>query len=158
LFARLRDTIVGFSLVATGQPGPEDVASCVHVGMIAVSAAGTSELGGVAALRIDMPTCVAGLGGVPRTHRDHVATSFFRFVADESQQLPPARSQDLTVQTGLGGGPVGIEPSFIVRVRLGAPHHVRDLQVFVDDDRVPVNELSGCMVGDVAALILDPPV
>jgi hypothetical protein len=150
--------LIGFSLVAMGQPGPQDVTRSVHIGVIDVSAAGTSKLGGVAVLRVDVPTSVAGLGGVPRIHGDHVATSFFRFVADVSQQLSPARGQDLTVQASLCGGSVGIEPSFIVRVRLGAPHHVRDLQVFVDDDRVPVNELSGCMVGDVAALILDPPV
>ena len=133
---------VGFSLGAMGQPGPQDVSGGVHVGMIDVSAARTSKSLGVTVPRIDVPTVVAGLGGVPRVHCDHMASSFFRFVRDESQQLPPARSQDLAVEACLGGGPVWIEPSLIVRARRRTPHHVHNLQVLADDQPVLVDELS----------------
>jgi hypothetical protein len=155
VFTRLA---LGFSLVAKGLPGPQDVARGIDVRVIDVPAAGTSEVGGRAVRRIDLPTVMAGLGGVPGVDGDHLATSFFRFVADVSQQLSPARSEDFTVQPAFGGRPVRLEHSFLVRAWLRSSHQVPDLKVFVDDRAVPIDELPGDLMCEITSLVSDPAV
>ncbi len=70
--------VVGFSLGAMGQPGPEDVAGCVDVGVVDVPAAATSKHAGVTVGLLDVAAVGAGLGGVPGVHRDDLPPSVFQ--------------------------------------------------------------------------------
>ena len=110
----------------------------------------------MAVLRVGVPAEVARLGGVPGVHRDDFTSSFFRFVGDASQQLSPARSQDLTIQRSLGGCPVRVETSLNIRARRRTPHQIGDLQLFVNDHVVAVDESTRHLVSEIAALTSDP--
>ena len=79
----------------TGQPGPQDVACGVFVGVGAVPAASTSEYRlGDAVLFGCVPAGFAAVGGVPGIDFDHGASSVFRFGAQNRDELPPARIGD----------------------------------------------------------------
>src|SRR5438552_3937626 len=77
---------------------------------------------------------------MPGVHRDRFASSLFRFVRDETQQLAPTRSQDLTIQARLRGGPIGVMTSLFIRARRRTPHQVRDLEILIDDQPVRIDE------------------
>jgi hypothetical protein len=57
----LRDRSLGFSLVALGQPGPQDIARGIHVSVSDMSAPVTAERGAIAVARFDMAALRAGL-------------------------------------------------------------------------------------------------
>jgi hypothetical protein len=95
--------VLGFSRIAKGQPGQEYVAGGVDISVGVVAAALTSENSlPDTVFRCPVAALAAGLGGVPGFDRDHVPTSFLRFVGDEPQQLTPARVKDGSVQGALG--------------------------------------------------------
>jgi hypothetical protein len=53
--------LVGFSRVALGQPGPDDILGRVNIRVRDMAAAATAERGGVAVPRVDVAACGAGL-------------------------------------------------------------------------------------------------
>jgi hypothetical protein len=116
----------------------------------------TSELGlGEPVLLSDVPTNGAPLRGVAGVHSDDLATSVFRFVRDAPQELSPPGVGDGTVEARFGGRPVGFVGAVIALPGLGASHHVRDLEVLVDDEVIGVDELPRQLVGEVIALVAD---
>ena len=63
---------------ALGQPGPDDVDGGVEVGVVAVTAAGTSKHDPDTVPRVDMTARGARLGGVMGFHREQLDTSVFQ--------------------------------------------------------------------------------
>ena len=140
-----------------GPTGSKNVDRGVDVGVGLVAARLTSErcLGG-AVHGSDVSALGAALRGVAGIDCDHVATSVFRFVRDERQQLTPARVMDGTVQPAFRGGTVGKKRPVVCGFWLGTADHVRDLQVLVHDEVVVVDEAARELVGEVFALVADP--
>ena len=102
-----------------------------------------------------VPAVGAGTTGVAGIHDDDAPTSFFRFVRDHRQELSPPGIVDGSVESGLGGCPVGCVASFAIGAGFGSSDHVLDVEVFVDDDVVVVDESSRELMQGVGAAVAD---
>ena len=144
----------GFSLsrfrsFAKGKPCPENVFSRVHVGVRGMPARRTSELGlGDAVLRSAVPAAGTGAGGVGGVHRDQLATGALSLVREHTQEHPPTRVQNASIQAGLGGD----VPAWLLDRAGRAANHVRDPQVLVHDQVIVADQVERDLVRVIKAL------
>ena len=144
----------GFSLsrfrsFAKGKPCPENVLGRVHISVRGMPARRTSELGlGDAVLRSAMPAAGTGAGGVGGVHRDQLATSTLSLVREHTQEHPPTRIQDASVQTGL----LRDVPAWLLDRAGRAADHVHDPQVLMHDHVIVADQGERGLVRVVEAL------
>ena len=120
-----------------------------------MTTAQTSEHRSDAVACLDVPTVMAHLGGKPGVYCDEVPTSLFRFVSEHAQQLTPARAEDLSVQSGLGGGAVGVMASLVIGSRSRASGEVGDGQVLMGDEVIAIHQSPRELVVVIPTLVGD---
>ena len=141
-----------------GQSSPQDVACGLFVSVGGVSARLTGERGlGDSVLSCCVTTVFAAIGGVFWVDLDPGASSVFRFGAQNRDELPPPSVTYASVESGLGGGPIGQERAGLIRIRqrLGTATHVGDRQIFHNKQVIGRNQRPGGLVVEVAALVGD---
>jgi hypothetical protein len=117
-------------LLPLGQPGPEDVAGRIDVGVVGVTARPAAKYGPDAIPSVDMAAVGASLGGVAGVNPDELPASIFRFVGQHPTENSPACIENGAVQGRLGGGAVGIMASFVIWARRRTARHIGDPEVF----------------------------
>ena len=130
----------------------------MFVGLGAVTAPSTDEfrLGDPVFLGC-VPAGFAAIGGMPGVNLDPYTPSVFRFGAQYTEEIAPARIADASVEPGLGPGPVGQKLPRIVEIGdgLGPAHHVGDLQILHHQQVVRLHEPAGVFVVEILALVGD---
>src|SRR6266700_1527726 len=120
--------------------------------MVAVATLFTGEQGLLGTIRFrHMPALGAGLRGVARVDRNHLATTPRLLVLQHAATRAPALIQDCLVQTCF----LSDLPPWLLDSATSRPRHVADLQVLKTDDRVVFAGLGTELVQEVTAAIGD---
>src|SRR6266702_3322947 len=116
--------------------------------MVAVATLFTGEQGLLGTIRFrHMPALGAGLRGVARVDRNHLATTPRLLVLQHAAKRAPALIQDCLVQTCF----LSDLPPWLLDSATSRPRHVADLQVLKTDDRVVFAGLGTELVQEVTA-------
>ena len=139
-----------------GPTGPKYVAGGVHVGMGSMAARQALEHRLAPPVRsVGVPAHGTALRGECWAHGEHVTTSIFRFVRDHARQLTPPGVVDRSVETRLGRGTIGLEPTVLGSPCSWTTHHRGERKVLEHDEVIVIYERARQLVGEVAATVAD---
>jgi hypothetical protein len=140
----------------TGQSGPQDVACGLFVGLGRVATDATSENRlGDAILRGCMPAGFATVRSMAGIDVDPDAPSFFRFGAQNRDELPPASVTYASIEASFCSRSVRQVAAGMVGVcgRLSTTQHVGDSQIFDRDQVIAAHQIAREFVMKIAALV-----